>query len=300
MRRLPGPALIGLATVLWGTTGTAQQLAPEGASPLTIGALRLLVAAIALLALALFTGHLRNLAGLRRPATLIAALGVAAYQPFFFLAVDTTGVVVGTIVAIGCAPIIGGILAWIYDRAAPSRTWIVATTVAIFGVTLLIAAGNEIGTSTRGIVFAIAAGAAYATYVIAARQLARQGDTIGSTTIIFAIAAVLLLPLLATDELGWVATPAGALTAIHLGILATAVAYLLFAKGLETTRSTTATTLTLGEPVTAALLGVIALGERPPPLGWAGFALVLVALAAVAAEGRSNRLMPDRSGDRLR
>lgn len=300
MRRLPGPALIILATVLWGTTGTTQQLAPEGASPLTIGALRLLVAAIVLLILASLTGHLRNLAGLRRPATLIAALGVAAYQPFFFLAVDTTGVVVGTIVAIGSAPIIGGILAWIYDRAAPSRTWIAATAVAIFGVTLLIAAGNEIGTSTTGIFYAMAAGACYATYVIAARQLARGGDPIGSTTVIFAIAAVLLLPLLATDSLGWVATPAGALTVLHLGVLATAVAYLLFAKGLETTQSTTATTLTLGEPVTAALLGVIALGERPPPLGWVGFALVLVALAAVAAEGRYYRLVPDRRRQRLR
>ena len=31
-------------------------------------------------------------------------------------------------------------------------------------------------------------------------------------------------------------------------------------------------------------------GERPPLLGWVGFALVLAALAAVATEGRSNRL----------
>lgn len=76
---------------------------------------------------------------------------------------------------------------------------------------------------------------------------------------------------------------------IHLGVLATAVAYLLFANGLETTRSTTATTLSLGEPMTAAVLGVIVVGERPPALGWIGFALVLVALGVVAAEGQGHR-----------
>lgn len=294
MRRLPGPALIGLATLLWGTTGTTQQLAPDAASPLTIGALRLLVAAVVLMTVAGVTGHLHNLGGLRRPATLLAAVGVGAFQPFFFLAVDKTGVVVGTIVAIGSAPIFAGLLAWGLDRAAPSRLWSIATAVAIVGVGLLVAAGREIGVSIGGILLAIVAGAAYATYVIAARQLARGGEVIGSTAIIFAIAATLLLPLLATADLGWAGTVGGVATVLHLGVLATAVAYLLFANGLETTRSTTATTLTLGEPMTAALLGVVVIGERPPLLGWVGFALVLVGLAVVAVEGQSHRFRRPR------
>jgi drug/metabolite transporter, DME family len=290
MRRLPGPVLIGLATLLWGTTGTTQELAPDAATPLTIGALRLAVAAIAVGAFALATGHLKGLRGMRRPATLLAALGVAAYQPFFFLAVDRTGVVLGTIVAIGSAPVFAGLLAWALDRTPPTRLWTGATGIAIAGVALLVAAGREVGISGEGIIYALVAGAAYATYVIAARQFARGGDVIGSTAIIFALAAVFLLPLLATGDLGWVSTAGGAISVLHLGVLATAVAYLLFATGLESTKSTTATTLSLGEPMTAALLGVIAVGERPPLLGWLGFAIVLVALLAVAIEGRSNRV----------
>lgn len=292
-RHFSGPALILAATVLWGTTGTTQELAPDGATPFAIGSLRVHIAAIALLAVAALTNQLRNVSGLRRPATLIAALGVALYQPFFFLAVDRTGVVVGTIVAIGTAPFVGGILAWIYDRTPPSRTWAAATAVAVAGVTLLVAAGRDMGASADGIFFAVLAGTAYATYVIAARQFARVGDVIGSTAVIFAIAAALLLPLLAVDSLEWVATPAGAATILYLGLMATAAAYLLFAKGLETTRSTAATTLSLGEPATAAILGVIVVGERPSLLGWIGFALVLIALAAVAGEGRSHRVTID-------
>ena len=240
MRQLPGPALIALATLLWGTTGTTQELAPDAATPLTIAALRLLVAAATLLLVAGLTGHLRNLQKMRRPATLLAVLGVAAYQPFFFLAVDRTGVVLGTIVAIGSSPIFAGLLAWALDRTAPSRLWSIATGVAIGGVVLLVAAGREVGGNADGVVFALAAGAAYATYVIAARQFSRDGDVIGSTAVIFALAAALLLPLLGTSDLGWVGTGAGTLTVVHLGVLATAVAYLLFATGLESTRSTTA------------------------------------------------------------
>ncbi|MCP4306169.1 MAG: EamA family transporter [bacterium] len=295
MRRLPGPLLIVLATILWGTTGTAQELAPEAATPLAVGSLRLLLAAVVVMLIAGVAGELHNLSKMRRPATLVAAIGVATYQPFFFLGVDRTGVVVGTIVAIGSAPVFAGLLAWGYDKTAPSRLWVTATGVAIAGVAILVAAGSDAAASAEGIVFALVAGAAYATYVIAARQFARDGNVVGSTAIIFSIAAALLLPLLAVDDLGWVATTAGTLTVLHLGVLATAAAYLLFAAGLRSTKSTTATTLSLGEPVTAALLGVVAVGERPPPLAWVGFALVLIALVAVATEGRSNRLSPSRS-----
>lgn len=41
--RLSGAVLIIVAAVLWGTTGTSQALAPVESTPLTIGALRLLV-----------------------------------------------------------------------------------------------------------------------------------------------------------------------------------------------------------------------------------------------------------------
>jgi DME family drug/metabolite transporter len=162
-------------------------------------------------------------------------------------------------------------------------------------VALLVAAGRDIGISADGVLSAVAAGTSYAFYVIAARQFSREGNVIGPTAVIFAIAAALLLPLLGTDDLGWVTEPAGWLAVLHLGILATAAAYLLFATGLKTTRSTTATTLSLGEPATAAMLGVIVIGERPPLLGWIGFALLLLALLAVASEGRSNRLLLRRT-----
>ena len=44
----------------------------------------------------------------------IAALGIAGYQPFFFGGVSKTGVALGTIVAIGSAPVWAGVLGVVF------------------------------------------------------------------------------------------------------------------------------------------------------------------------------------------
>jgi DME family drug/metabolite transporter len=62
----------------------------------------------------------------------------------------------------------------------------------------------------------------------------------------------------------------------------TAVAYILFARGLERIGASETATLTLAEPVTAALLGVVVLGERPGAAAAAGAALVLAGLGLLA------------------
>jgi DME family drug/metabolite transporter len=58
------------------------------------------------------------------------------------------------------------------------------------------------------------------------------------------------------------AEPRGMAVALHLGLLATAVSYGLFARGLKSISVGTAATLSLAEPLTAALLGVVVLGEH--------------------------------------
>ncbi|WP_208006945.1 EamA family transporter, partial [Aeromicrobium phragmitis] len=43
----------------------------------------------------------------------VGALGVLAYQPTFFLGTEANGVAVGTVVALGSAPVLTGLLEWI-------------------------------------------------------------------------------------------------------------------------------------------------------------------------------------------
>ena len=96
---------------------------------------------------------------------------------------------------------------------------------------------------------------------------------------VFFLAAVILAPLLFIVDLGWLAQPRGLLVALELGLVATATAYVLYTRGLRTVPVATAVTLALGEPLVAALLGVLVLGEQLTPLALLGMALVFAGLA---------------------
>ena len=108
--------------ILWGTTGTTQALAPVGASPEVIGALRQIIGGAGLLAIGLARS------GLGRPkdwpplTTLLAAACMAGYQLCFFYGVSRTGVAVGTIVGIGSSPIWGGFLGFFVARRTAGET----------------------------------------------------------------------------------------------------------------------------------------------------------------------------------
>ena len=66
-------------------------------------------------------------------------------------------------------------------------------------------------------------------------------------------------------------------------VLCTALAYILFARGLKWLTPGETATLTLAEPLTAAALGTVVLAERPGALAVVGAALVLAGLVALAA-----------------
>ena len=114
-----GAILVIAAAVLWGTTGTAQALAPVGAHPIVVGTMRLMIGGLTILLFARVQGGLSLDRPLPIPAILIGGLTVATYQLCFFAAVHRTGVVVGTIVAIGSSPVMAGLLDIFVERRPP-------------------------------------------------------------------------------------------------------------------------------------------------------------------------------------
>jgi DME family drug/metabolite transporter len=71
-----------------------------------------------------------------------------------------------------------------------------------------------------------------------------------------------------------------------LGLVATAGTYLLFARGLMRLPAATVATLNLAEPLIAAILGLLVLGERPGARAAVG-ALSLLAGLILAARAPS-------------
>lgn len=280
-----GILLILLAAILWGTTGTSQALAPAGAHPLTVGALRLAVGGGALLLLALVRGQITRSCFSNPGITLMAALLVAAYQLSFFKAVAVTGVAVGTMVAIGSGPLFAGLFSLLFHAERPDRRWLIATALAVAGLLVLFipAPGSVTQVKTAGVLLALTAGAAYAGYTLAIKRLLPGNSSDAVIAIVFTLGGILLAPFLFGTDLRWSITPGGMLVILHLGLIATALAYLIFARGLRTVPAVHAVTLSLAEPLTAAALGIAVLGERLTLTAALGMGLVLAGLVVLGS-----------------
>jgi drug/metabolite transporter, DME family len=277
------------AAVLFGTTGTAQALGPA-IEPLAVGTARIAIGAALLVLVALVAGRFR-LGGADRRLILLSGVCVAAYQATFFAAVDDTGVAVGTVVAIGSAPVFTGLLARAFTGERLGGRWLGATALGCAGVgTLVLGSGSGSEVSLPGVGLALLAGSGYAGYAVAGKKLMDQGATPEALMAsVFSIGAVFLVPLLALVPTGELLSGSGLALALYLGALPTALAYILFARGLERIGAGETSTLTLAEPVTAATLGFAVLGERPGAAALAGAALVLAGLALLALRPKTGR-----------
>jgi drug/metabolite transporter, DME family len=280
-RTVSGVWLVLAAATLWGTTGTAQAFAPDGATPLAVGAVRMMVGGVALMLLALAKGGWQRGKPWPLLPTLVAAVSIAAYQLLFFAGVARTGVAVGTIVGIGSSPILAGLLTWLAWRQRPAGRWWLATGLAVAGCSLLALSGGQVvQIDGWGMVLAMGAGLAYAVFTMASKVLLAERPSHEVIGLVFGLGALLLLSLawsLAWD-MRWVTEPRGLMVAVHLGLVTMAIAYWLFTTGLQQVSAATAVSLTLAEPLTAGLLGVFVIGERLGGLAWSGIGLLLAGL----------------------
>ncbi|KRA24121.1 hypothetical protein ASD65_06550 [Microbacterium sp. Root61] len=292
------------AALLFGTTGTSQALGPEGTTPLSVGAVRLVIGGtgLALIAFTLARRHARRRMDAAprprltwRPLSLMVLTGLclAVYQPLFFLGTDRNGVAIGTVVALGSAPVLAGLLEWALTRRAPSGVWVAATAAATLGVVLLGfggAAGTSTGTDPIGLLGSVGAGASFAVIANAQRRLLDAGwdpfTVVGAMGVSSAVISACALPFV---DLAWLQTSAGVVLALWLGLGTISVAYVLFTWGLSGLTAATAATLTLGEPLTASILGITVLGERLSVLAIVGLVILALGLALLAWGSRSPR-----------
>jgi DME family drug/metabolite transporter len=304
------------AAVLFGTTGTSQALGPEGTTPLAVGAVRLAIGGTGLAILAFALAHRHRVRAERtggaaptsfrarsgrgsrlRPFVLMVVTGVClvVYQPLFFLGTQRNGVAIGTVIALGSAPIMAGILEWLLTRRAPSGAWMVATALATVGVALLGFGGEASssghgGTDLAGLLGSLGAAASFAVIANAQRRLLDEGwdpfTVVGAMGASSAVISFLVLPFV---DLSWLATPAGLAMGLWLGIATISTAYVLFTWGLSGLTAATAATLTLGEPLTASILGITVLDERLSVLAILGLVVLAAGLALLAWGSRAPR-----------
>ena len=283
---LKGGLLVVAAGMCWGMTGTIQALAPEKATSLTIGSARVFGAGSLLLIWILFRrrGILRgkkwDLTGI-----LLAASGLTAYQFAFFSAVKLTGVAIGTMVAIGSAPVLAGILGRVFFKECFSSRWFISTLLAITGCFLLVTAGksNFSSASVTGTILAFGAALSYALEGAGLRLIGAR-DPIETVSLISVVSAAMALPWLITGDISWIFSLRGMICIFFLSVLTTILPFSLFAKGIGKITLGKAYTLSLSEPMTAWMLSALLLGEKLSLSGSIGVFILFSGIIILACD----------------
>lgn len=279
-----GPAFVALAAMLWGTVGIASKVlyGIEDVPPLVVGFFRLGLAVPLLGAwcwwrLGPATFHFPG-----RDLLRILALGVAMafYQVFYFQSVAEIGVALATLITICSAPVLVGASAVLVLGEPFSRRLGVALLLGLIGAGLLVGVPTDAG-NPLGILLAAGAALAYAVFVLCSRTLAHHDP--GKIIVVgFGSGAAILAPFAWASGVQFATWPGSAWAALlYIGLVPTALAYLLYFRGMRDTAATAASILALVEPLTATALAVALFGENLSLSTMIGAAFLMVAMVTL-------------------
>jgi DME family drug/metabolite transporter len=287
---------VALAGLIWGTIGVGVMLVRRHAplSVLTIGAYRILIAAVLLGVTLIVTRRLptaRRLLAEYPVRTVTVGVITGAFQNFYFAAIVTANVSIATVISLGFAPLLVTAATAARSRSWPDRRHVASVAVALGGLVLVTFASGGGGQGPHpvlGVLAALASGTCYGTATMLAEPLTRQYDAISVTAVTTPAGAAVLVPLAVIvavigDHPIGTGNPEAISLLVYLGAITTALAYALLYAGLRTTPSGVAVIATLIEPVAAAVLAVLILSEHLKPLGLVGGVLILAAIALLGA-----------------
>lgn len=275
------------AATLWGSSGIfAVNLFRLGVPPESLALLRPVVGTLILLAIV----GVRAPSSLRidRRAFLILAGGggfaVGVFQIAYQLSTDAVGVpstvallyLAPAVVAAASGPLLGE---W------PDRTRIGLLVLTLTGVWLSVLGADDVTAEfgSAGVGWGVLAGVSYGAYTLFGRHAApRYGSvptvvysTLGSCIFLALAVPVISGPVvLPTSGQAWILLAA-------FGFLTIAVAHFLFFDALSHIDASRGSIATSVEPVVAAVLATLLLGQGLAPLGWFGIVLVVVGVAGV-------------------
>lgn len=282
---MKGIFAVVLASFLWGTTGTAASFA-QALSPLAIGAFAMGVAAL-LLGFRSAGSLAKHVKALRsKPLLLLAgAASVVLYPLAFYSSMHLAGVAIGTVVSIASAPLFAALLERLIDAKPITLRWTLSFLVGVTGIAMLYigkvtpAGGTQASAMLFGVILGLIAGLTYSAYTWVVKRHIESGIESGaSMAALFLLASFVLLPSLAITGENLFANITNAAVVIYMALVPMFLGYLAFAYGLRTVSASSATLITLLEPVVAVLLAIALLGEQFALIGWIGLVAVFLSI----------------------
>lgn len=267
--------------ILWGTSGTAQTFIAETVDPFIVATLRLAIGGFVLMVGLLLLGKL-HLSKWPLKVMVLVAIVLACFQISFFSAVRMTGVAIGTVVTIGSAPMFAGLLEWFLLGSLPNRRWLIATSMAIIGSGLLFLNKELVLVNPAGVSIALIAGFLFASYTFLNKKVVEYVSAIEAVAGVFTLSALMLLPFYFIFSSEGLMMKSSFIAIVYIGLITAALGYVLFVMGLKYIPSSAATTLSLAEPFTAAVLSVVIVGEQLNVSAWIGISLLMTGIIVLS------------------
>ena len=254
-----------LAAACWGVIGLFNRILGElGMGVLqrvtirNFGALVVLTAVFAIVRRDVFRVKLRHLP-LFVGSGIVSVLGLSIV--YFQCQMECSLAVAGILLYL--APSFVVLMSAALWKAPITRRKVTALVLALIGCALVSGlVGGEVTASPRGLLLGVASGFCYATYTVFSHYTLRHYDSLTMTYWTFVFAGLGSLVFWDTAAITAVMTDGrGIAGALGLAIIATALPYLFYTKGLEGVESGKASIIANVEPVVGALVGVFVFGE---------------------------------------
>jgi len=319
MRKPSAPLRAGLdpllASCLWGGMYVVSRASFAALPPITLGALRVILGGLTLAIALRLSGQRKPLAGgtsveWRQADTVRAlALGVlvAATIVTQFLGTDLAsahdGALLTTVTPVFVVP-----LAWVLLGERPRWRIVGGMLLALAGVLVVVvaqssdAAGSSQGsrgTPLLGDTLLLASALAWALFTVVGAPLTRRFSALAASTAATLWSIPILVPLAALEL---VLRPAGSSlrfswggvgAVLYLGWGATALAWLLWYRGVEKLEAGVAAIYFFAQPIVGALLAALLLHETLPPGFWLGGLVLAAGIVLVSWAPRKARSSPE-------
>jgi drug/metabolite transporter (DMT)-like permease len=287
MSRSVAALLLIICTLLWGFAFVFQKGAMAHMGPLIFTAIRYSIGTILVAPLA-FVEYRRQAKVVgrftprqwRQTAVLLLSFfaGVWAQQA----ALQTTSVTNGgflTALYVIFTPIVTFLMA----RIRPHPIVYLGAPLALIGIYLL--TGANLASFTPGDGLLVVCAVSWAIQIAVLAPLVQEtGMPVTLSCACFAATAIFAwigTPLL--EQPTWDAISSGWIEILYTGVMSTAIAFTLQAIGQQYVPSANAAIILSAESLFAALAGALIRGERLPPLGYLGAAIIFIAIVMVEA-----------------
>lgn len=279
-----------LLALLWGSAYPLTKTAVETIGPLTVAAVRALIAS--LLLLAVLGPRARELWRAGNPGDLLLQGLFNCIVPWTLVAWASRTIDSGLATILNSlSPIFIFILTWAVTRheAATPRKF-VGVVLGVAGVLVIVGlnALAGIGKHTLAELACVAGSVSYAIAALVGRRFDRMSPLVpaaGATL----MAALVLVPLALAIERPWAAQPSlrSALAVLALAVLSTGLAFVIYFRLLSTLGSIGTASQAYLRILVGVGLGIVFLGERPTVSMGIGLCLVIAAVVAMTLAPRA-------------